>query len=175
MRQCHHNHKKTGKQQKATKPKRHTLRNIVGLSVVGGTAAVGATVAGIWGGWQYVKAEAKNRRRHTPAFNKLVTANTYCGTVHKDGERFTLTTAGGTYHIVDPLAVIDKIAHAQLEKAKHDKTQHKPQVSRYQPNDRPSAYYDVPVCVVGDLSQKGRYGYLGQQDYQLTVVEAADM
>lgn len=155
-------------------PKRHRLRQLVGLGVVGSAAAVGATVAGVWGGWHYMKAQAQHRRDHTAGFNKLVTANTYHGLIHKDGDELTLTTAGGSYHVLDPLAIIDKIAKARLASADKEKVAHKPQVSRYDNLDRPNRYYDLPVSIMAEVSQKGRYGHLGRFDYQLTVVEAAD-
>lgn len=170
--------KKTSTAKKNTKkhnqkPKRHLIRNLVGLGVVGTITTTAATVAGAWGAWQYVKAEAHNRRRHTSAFNKVVTANRYCGLVHRSGDEFTLTTASATYHVVDPLAIIDSIAkqHAQNRReAQHNKPSSQDKKNIPAVND----YYDINVCVVAELSQKGHYGYLGHLDYQLTIVEAAE-
>lgn len=159
---CDNKHckKKHGK-----KKSRHLVRKAIGLGLLGTATTATVAVGGAWSAWQYVKAEATNRRRHTPEFNNIVTANTYCGMVHKNADEFTLTTASKTYHVIDKLAIIEKLAkerNAELAKDKATKDQ------------KVSDYYDFEVSVLAELSPKGRYGYLGHLDYQLNIVGVPD-
>ncbi len=157
------------KPKKSKKPKHHRLRKVIGWGVLGAaTTAAASAIAGVVGGWtawQYVKVEATNRRRHTPEFNTVITANTYCGMVHKDNHNFTLTTAAKTYHVIDKLAIIEKLAKERAETLAKNKPKDKKS-----PHSNVSDYYDFEVCVLAELSEKGRYGYLGHLDYQLTIV-----
>lgn len=161
------------KSKKHQKPKRHRLRKVIGWGIVGtattaATAAI-ASVVGGWTAWQYVKVEATNRRRHTPQFNTIVTANTYCGMVHKDKHNFTLTTAAKTYHVIDKLAIIEKLAKERAETLSKNKTKDKTK-NQQLTQAEVSEYYDFEVCVLAELSEKGKYGYLGHLDYQLNIV-----
>lgn len=147
------------------KPKRHFIRNAIGLGLLGTVTTVTATAVGAWGAWQYIKLDATSRRRHTPEFDNVITANTYCGMVHKQGDDFTLTTAAKTYHVIDKLAIIEKLAKDYRDELAHDKaTKHQ----------KVSDYYDFEVCVLAELSEKGKYGYLGHLDYQLNIVGVPD-
>lgn len=153
------------KTKKPHKPKHHLIRNAIGLGLLGTVTTATATVLGAWGAWQYVKVEADNRRRHTSDFNNVVTANTYHGRVHRANQNMTLTTATMTYHVVDPFAILDKLAKAHAETLKNDPSSHSTPLNG---ND------DFVVTVLAELSQKGRYGYLGHLDYQLTIVGVPD-
>lgn len=150
-------------EQKKTKqkPKRHFIRKAIGLGLLGTATAVTTTAVGAWGAWQYAKAAATHRRRHTADFNNIVTANTYRGMVHKDSHSFTLTTATMTYHVLDPFAIVDKLAKDHAEQLKQNFNTDTQTISDY---------YDFEVTVLAELSQKGHYGYLGHLDYQLTIV-----
>lgn len=155
---------------KAKKTKRHLIRKAIGLGLLGTATAVTTTAVGAWGAWQYAKAERHNRRRNHPLFDKVITANRYCGQVHKDERGMTLTTPSATYHLLDPLSIVDGLVKARSEQAKADKKDD----PSLKISDYDNTVYDIEVCVLGELSKKGRYGYLGHLPYQLTIVGVVD-
>ena len=117
----------------------------IGASVATTAAVVGGTVAGV----KYVKHQMHRRRAPLRDFRGLEATNLYRGRVHRDAQTFTLTTTSKTYAIDDPMAVIDRLAQQQGIR---------------------TAFYDFDARVLARVSRKGKYGYLGHLDYELTVV-----
>lgn len=149
MKDKHQNRRDNSKNPaKKPKKKRHILRKVVGAAAIGTVATTAMTAAGAVATWQYLTHQTRHRRSNLEVYDDVITARPYQGRVHRDAQTFTLTTAAKTYHVLDPLAIIDTLVKEQ---------------------DNTSDYYDCHVCVLAEVSPKGRYGYLGHLDYQLTV------
>lgn len=145
------NHNKPKKQ--ATKRSRHPIaKTLLGLTAFGvgaGVATTAAVIGGAVAGVRYIKRQMHDRRAPLRDFRGLEATNLYRGRAHRDAHSFTLTTPSKTYALDDPMAIIDHLA-------------------REQGIDTP--FYDIEVCVFARVSRKGKFGYLGHLDYELTVV-----
>ncbi|MFW2177450.1 MULTISPECIES: hypothetical protein [unclassified Moraxella] len=119
------------------------------------TATTGAvTTLGVVGGWHYLKSDAKHRRQHLQGYHNEVSVQSYCGRIEKTPNGLTLVTDATSYHLHDPMAIIDDLAkEAGITQAPRQKV------------------YHFDGCVMATISPKGHYGYLGHLPYQLTVVE----
>lgn len=157
--------KKAAKHRKPNRQKkRHALPKLLGLAAAATVTTGVVGVAGAFGAWQYAKQQHQTRRKHTQGFHGEIGAKRYVGQVHKVGNYLTLVTDGASYDIYDPLFKLDTLYQA-------DKT---PSDSGSQCKKLIDNVHCDHVCISAELSQKGRYGYLGRLDYQLTVIDLCD-
>ncbi|WP_290000396.1 hypothetical protein [Faucicola atlantae] len=143
----------TNPKSRVTKRSRHPIaKTLLGLTAFGvgaGVATTAAVIGGAVAGVRYIKRQMHDRRAPLRDFRGLEATNLYRGRAHRDAHSFTLTTPSKTYALDDPMAIIDHLA-------------------REQGIDTP--FYDIEVCVFARVSRKGKFGYLGHLDYELTVV-----
>lgn len=139
--------KKSTKQQKSS-----ILKKLTTLTLLGTATSTAISIFGAVSAWQYLKYQQHHRRQNL-VNNPEIVANRYQGTIHKHNQYVTLTTQSMSYAILDPLGVVEALAKEQ---------------------NIVNEYYDFDICVVGEVSQKGQFGYLGQMDYQLTITGRCD-
>lgn len=138
-------------QQKTTKSS-NILRKLTGLALLGTATTTALSALGAVTVWRYFNHQHQHRRQIIPSHQEIV-AKCYQGKIYQQYQYLVLTTQSMSYAIYDPLGIIDNLAKEQQITDKH---------------------YNFEVCLMGEVSQKGQYGYLGQLDYQLTITGRCD-
>lgn len=136
------------------KPKKSARiwQKLAGLTLLGTATATAISAIGAVSAWRYFNMQHQHRRQML-SNNPKVVVKCYQGKIYQQYQYLVLTTASTSYAIHDPFGVIDSLAKEQQITDKH---------------------YNFEVCVMGEVSQKGQYGYLGQLDYQLTITGRCD-
>ncbi|WP_019519762.1 hypothetical protein [Faucicola boevrei] len=137
------------------KKSKFNLLTLVKVGLVTTTTATTATAIGIFGTYQYFKRHTKQRSEHTALVDQQITAQRYHGRIHKIGNNATFSNQSATYHLYDPMSIIDDLAKQAGVKATTD-----------------NQVLDFETEFMAELSPKGHYGMLGHHDYQLTILKA---
>ncbi|ELA09478.1 hypothetical protein MOMA_03710 [Moraxella macacae 0408225] len=142
-------------QAKNPKTSKSALLALAKFGLIATTTATTATVIGVFATYQYFQHQTKQRRNYTVLADHQIHAQRYHGHIQKIGNNATFSNQSATYHLYDPMSVIDDLAKQAGVQTTPD-----------------NQVLDFEAEFIAELSQKGHYGTLGHHDYQLTVLKS---